>query len=123
MSAQNSVADIRSESFPEYRGNRLQDSYIDGYDPVSLAAPHSSLVRTSTWLGMGILMSTLAFVGILLWGIGTGIWGVGTADDYSQILMIIGVVGTIVGAVLGFGLIYRGRRYYRKYRKETGRVN
>ncbi|WP_018297886.1 hypothetical protein [Corynebacterium lubricantis] len=122
MSAHNSVADIKSESHPEYSG-KLQDTYIDGYDPVSLSAPHSSLVRSSTWIGMGLVMASLAFVGTLLWGIGTGIWGTGTATDHSSLLMIIGGVGAVVGFGLGFGLIFRGRRYYREYREETGRQN
>ena len=30
-----SVADIRSESFPDYQ-QRIEDAYIEGYDPVSL---------------------------------------------------------------------------------------
>ncbi|MHA2787939.1 hypothetical protein ACXZ66_02155 [Corynebacterium sp. S7] len=122
MSAQNSVADIKSESFPEYSG-KLQDSYIDGYDPVSLGAPHSSLIRSSTWIGMGLVMASLAFVGILLWGLGTAIWGTGTATDHTSVLITIGAVGTVLGFGIGFGLIYRGRRYYRQYRAETGRAN
>ncbi|AKK04643.1 hypothetical protein CMUST_01470 [Corynebacterium mustelae] len=35
-------------------------------------------------------------------------------------------IGIVLAAVLligGFGLIHYGRRYYRQYRAETGRVN
>lgn len=123
MSASNSVSDIKAESFPEYSGGKLQDTYIEGYDPVSLAAPHSSLVRTSTWLGMGMIMSGIAATGILIYGIATGIWGTGSSDDYSQPLMIIGAILTVVFYVVGFGAVRYGRRYYRQYRKETGRKN
>lgn len=122
MSAHNSVADIKSESFPEYSG-KLQDSYIDGYDPVSLGAPHSSLVRSSTWIGMGLTMASLLGIGILLWGIGTGIWGNGTAPDNSSLLITVGAIGGFGGLIVGFGLIWYGRRAYRQYRAETGRVN
>ena len=41
------VADHHSETYPEFSG-KIQDSYIEGYDPVSYSAPHSSLLRTST---------------------------------------------------------------------------
>ena len=44
------VADHHSETYPEFSG-KIQDSYIEGYDPVSYGAPHSSLLRTSTWVG------------------------------------------------------------------------
>lgn len=43
MASQHAVADIRSESFPEYEG-KIQDLYVEGYDPVSYSAPHSSLL-------------------------------------------------------------------------------
>ena len=49
MASQHAVADIRSESFPEYEG-KIQDLYVEGYDPVSYSAPHSSLLRYSTWV-------------------------------------------------------------------------
>ena len=52
MASQHAVADIRSESFPEYEG-KIQDLYVEGYDPVSYSAPHSSLLRYSTWVAMG----------------------------------------------------------------------
>ncbi|WP_257162053.1 hypothetical protein [Corynebacterium cystitidis] len=123
MSAQNSVSDIKAESFPEYSGGRLHDSYIDGYDPVSLVAPHSSLIRTSTWLGAGLVMAGIAATGILIYGVATSIWGVGSADDYSQPLIIIGAIVAAVFYIAGFGLIWYGRRYYRQYREETGRKN
>lgn len=46
-----------AEGYPVF--TNLTDGYIDGYDPVSLYAPHSSLQRTSTWIGMGLILSPL----------------------------------------------------------------
>src|SRR5690625_7965153 len=70
MSAHNpAVADFRSETYPKFSG-KIQDTYIEGYVPSSLSAPHSSLQRTSTWLGMGLLMGTVPPAGILIWALG-----------------------------------------------------
>ncbi len=85
--------------------------------------PHSSLIRTSTWLGAGLVMAGIAATGILIYGVATSIWGVGSADDYSQPLIIIGAIVAAVFYIAGFGLIWYGRRYYRQYREETGRKN
>ncbi|WIM67985.1 hypothetical protein QP027_00870 [Corynebacterium breve] len=123
MSAENSVADIKTESHPEYSGGQLQDTYIDGYEPNSLTAPHSSLQRTSTWVAMGMIMAGIATCGILIYGIGTGLWGNGTSPDLSKNLTIIGAILTVVFFVGGAGLLHYGRRYYRQYRAETGRKN
>ncbi len=118
------VADQASESFPDY-APKLHDSYIDGYEPNSLSAPHSSLERSSTWIGMGLLLTSLAGFGIMIWMAATLIWGQGvTVAEYDTTLyMIIGAVTAVVLLVAGFGLIHRGRRYYREYRDTTGRIN
>lgn len=118
------VADQASESFPDY-APKLHDSYIDGYEPNSLGAPHSSLERSSTWIGMGLLLTSLAGFGIMIWMAATLIWGQGvTVAEYDTTLyMIIGAVTAVVLLVAGFGLIHRGRRYYREYRDTTGRIN
>ena len=118
------VADQASESFPDYAPN-LHDSYIDGYEPNSLGAPHSSLERASTWIGMGLVLTSLAGFGIMIWMAATLIWGQGvTVAEYDTTLyMIIGAVIAVVLLVAGFGLIHRGRRYYREYRDTTGRIN
>lgn len=118
------VADQASESFPDY-APKLHDSYIDGYEPNSLGAPHSSLERSSTWIGMGLLLTSLAGFGIMIWMAATLIWGQGvTVAEYDTTLyMIIGAVIAVVLLVAGFGLIHRGRRYYREYRDTTGRIN
>ncbi|MDO5513058.1 hypothetical protein [Corynebacterium sp.] len=118
------VADQASESFPDY-APKLHDSYIDGYDPVSLGAPHSSLERSSTWIGMGLLLTSLAGFGILIWMAATLLWGQGvTVAEYDTTLyLIIGAVIAAVCIIAGFALIHRGRRYYREYRDTTGRRN
>lgn len=56
MSTNEQVADFAAETYPSY-SQELHHSYIEGYNPVSLAAPHSSLLRNSTWIGMGLLLS------------------------------------------------------------------
>lgn len=122
MSTNEQVADFAAETYPSY-SQELHDSYIEGYNPVSLAAPHSSLLRTSTWAGMGLLLCFFPFAGTLIWGIGTGIWGTGTATNYSTLLTIIGSIGVVVTLVGAFGSIHYGRRHYRNYVKETGRTS
>lgn len=107
-----------TEGYPVF--TNLTDSYIDGYDPVSLYAPHSSLQRTSTWIGMGLILFALAGLGTLTFAFAANT--VGTQEDW-QLYAIIGAVLTVVALIGGFGLIHRGRRHYRKYRSETGRIN
>lgn len=119
------VADQASESFPDY-APKLHDSYIDGYEPNSLSAPHSSLERASTWIGMGLLLGpALAGVGIMIWIAATWVWGPGVSPaGYNlPVLFGIGVAAAVGFAVAGFGLIHRGRRYYREYVATTGRKN
>ena len=116
------VADYASETYPEFSG-KIQDSYIEGYDPVSYGAPHSSLLRTSTWIGMGLVLSLLPAAGILIWGLGTWQFPQGVAGADYQPNIIVGAISLVVIAVLAIGTIHFGRRYYRQYRKETGRIN
>ncbi|AQQ14212.1 hypothetical protein CGLAU_01095 [Corynebacterium glaucum] len=123
MASQNAVADIQSESFPGYQ-TQLHDSYIEGYDPVSLGAPHSSLSRKTTWVSMGLILASLFGLGILVWGAGAHIvgWGAQT-EDASRILMILGGAEMVITLVLAFILLSIGRKDYKNYRKQTGRVN
>ena len=87
------VADISTESFPEY-GTSIQDGYVDGYDPVSLGAPHSSLVKHITWVGMALILASLAGFGTLIYGAATTIWGHGASEDISEMLLIVGPSGS-----------------------------
>lgn len=125
MSSNNfAVADQSSESFPNY-APKIHESYIDGYDPVSLGAHHSSLERSSTWIGMGLTLTSLAGFGILIWVAATSLWGQGVAPSEYNLTMFFWI-GLAIAAVLlvgGFGLIWHGRRFYREYRDSTGRRN
>lgn len=124
MSANNhlAVSDFASETYPNYE-SRLEDAYIDGYDPVSLGAPHSSLNRTSTWVGMGAMIAVLAGFGLAIFGAAQQVWGAGSVDRDPMVLIIIGLVVGIGGVAIAAGLIRYGRRYYREYKERTGRVN
>ncbi|MDO5454766.1 MAG: hypothetical protein Q4F37_07220 [Corynebacterium sp.] len=124
MSANNhlAVSDFASETYPNYE-SRLEDAYIDGYDPVSLGAPHSSLNRTSTWVGMGAMIAALAGFGLAIFGAAQQVWGSGSVDHDPMVLIIIGLVVGIGGVAIAAGLIRYGRRYYREYKERTGRVN
>lgn len=123
MSNQNEVvADHLSETYPQY-GAKIQDTYLDGYDPVSYAAPHSSLLRSSTWIGMGALMGTLPPIGILIWGLGTYFFPEGSAGAQSGLMTTVGIASTLFVGIASILMIVYGRRFYRNYRAETGRVN
>ena len=116
------VADISVVSFPEY-GTAIHDGYIDGYDPVSLGAPQSSLIKHITWVGMALLLASLAGFGTLIYGAATTIWGHGASSDISETVLIAGGIITAVTLIGGFVAIRAGRSGYRKYRKDTGRIN
>ncbi|WP_448855832.1 hypothetical protein [Corynebacterium camporealensis] len=124
MSATNhAVADHSAETYPEFSG-KIQDTYIEGYDPVSYTAPHSSLLRTSTWVGMGLILSVLPALGILIWGLGIEIYPFGTSGTHNAMTYIlIGAIATVVIGIASIVMVKFGRRYYRQYRKETGRIN
>ena len=117
------VADYASETYPEFSG-KIQDTYIEGYDPVSLGAPHSSLAHTQTWIAMGLILSTLFGIGLAVWGAGAMVYGFGSqTHDLAQRLLILGIVEAVVTAILGAILIVVGRKDYKAYRKRTGRRN
>lgn len=117
MSAHSPANIQEPQDFPAYDG-RL--NYIDGYTPVSLGAPHSSLERSATWIGMGLVLVSLAGFGALIYGAATQIWG---GDDHSQNFMIYGAILGVIGVAIGFVLVNIGRRGYKKYVKETGRLH
>lgn len=104
-------------SFPAFEG---EPHYVEGYVPCSYDSPHSSLHRTSTWLGMGLILSSVV-------GIGMWVFGLGSHFAQSQALwkeyIIIGVICMLTCWILGAYLIHRGRRFYRAYRSRTGRIH
>ncbi|TVS29429.1 hypothetical protein [Corynebacterium sanguinis] len=117
-----SVADIRSESFPDYQ-QRIEDAYIEGYDPVSLGAPHSSLNTHSLWIAMGLILASLFGVGLAVWGGAAMVWGMGSESNIGSRLLIIGVIEFAVTMIAAIVLMSMGRRGYKEYRTRTGRVN
>lgn len=122
-SHQHTVADIRSESFPEYEG-RIEDAYIEGYEPNSLGAPHSSLSRNVTWVAMGLILASLFGFGIAVWGAGAMAFGFGSqTHDLAQRLLILGVAEMAITLIAAFVLISIGRKDYKAYLKRTGRKN
>lgn len=113
----NTVAPSQTEGYPVFGGEM---HYINGYDPVSLYAPHSSLQQTSTWIGMGLILTALAGLGTLVFGLGAATVG---SQEHWAVYAGIGAALTLFCLVGGFGLIHYGRRNYRHYRATTGRVN
>ena len=107
MSETIEVQQYREEAFRVFEG---EPTYVDGYLPSSFDSQHSSLQRSSTWCGMGLVLTALA-------GLGTLIFGFATLDSGTQEHAIL----TLVCVVGGFGLIHYGRRYYRAYVAATGR--
>ncbi|MCX7445310.1 hypothetical protein OS125_08665 [Corynebacterium sp. P7003] len=116
MSASHSSAPANTEqSFPLFEG---EPHYVEGYHPSSLDAQHSSLLRSSTWIGMGFILSSLAGFGALLYGLGS--WTVASQPHWAE-MTIIGAVLAVGFLVGGFWMVHHGRRYYREYAARTGR--
>jgi len=90
------------------------DRYVDGYQPVSFVAPHSSLLKTSTWIGMGLILATLADIGTLVFA------AAGGAPTMNSTIFTAGIIITVVLLVSGFGLVFYGRRDWKKFSKATG---
>ncbi|MCF4005795.1 hypothetical protein L1O03_01200 [Corynebacterium uropygiale] len=109
-----SQATAPKESFPAYEGRM---HYVEGYHPSSLSAPHSSLQRSSTWIGMGFVLASLAGFGILVFGVASVLWN---PNQAGMFFLVLGAILAVAFLVIGFGLIHYGRRYYRSYVKETG---
>lgn len=115
MSDAHALPAREDQTFRVFEG---EPHYIDGYVPSSLDSQHSSLLRSSTWIGMGIVLAAVAGIGTLIFGLATQ--SVGTQENAS-FFTILGTVMTIAFLVIGFGLIHYGRRHYRAYVAATGR--
>ncbi|RAV32951.1 hypothetical protein [Corynebacterium heidelbergense] len=102
-----------------------EDLYVDklygeGYVPSSFDSPHSSLHSSITWIGMGLVLSSLAGFGTMIFGLS------GMVSDLHPWATNL----AIGGAILGFGLLFSGflavhigRKNYREYKKRTGRIH
>ena len=115
MSDAHAATQREEQTFRVFEG---EPHYIDGYTPSSLDSQHSSLQRSSTWLGMGFILTSLAGLGAFVFGLSSSIAG---TQENGSTYAIIGAVLAISCLVLGFGLIYYGRRLYRAYVAATGR--
>lgn len=115
MSETIEVQQYREEAFRVFEG---EPTYVDGYLPSSFDSQHSSLQRSSTWCGMGLVLTALAGLGTLIFGFATLDSG---TQEHATTFIWIGAVLTLVCVVGGFGLIHYGRRYYRAYVAATGR--
>lgn len=119
-----SEIDQSIDGYPTYHSGYAESLYIEGYDPSSLTAQHSSLLKTSTWVGMGLLMASLAFIGTAIFGAGQLLWGTGTADHEPSVFVWIGLVGGVIMMAISFLLIFAvGRKDYKEYIKRSGRMN
>ncbi|AZA14519.1 hypothetical protein ACFPVT_04775 [Corynebacterium choanae] len=93
--------------------------YVEGYVPSSYDAPHSALLRSSTWIGMGMILSSV--IGIGTWVFGLGVQRDGIMADNGMTFVIIGVVLMLALWIGGAALIYSGRKGDREYKARTGR--
>lgn len=101
-----------------YRVFEGEPHYIEGYVPSSFDSQHSSLLRSSTWLGMGLVLSSLSGLGMFVFGLGSAMRH---SQDQAGLFMVIGVIVALICVIGGFGLIHYGRRHYRAYVAATGR--
>lgn len=93
--------------------------YKEGYVPSSLDAPHSSLQRSLTWLGMGLILASMAGLGTMMWGLSS------MFNDYRTDGQVFAIAGAVMGfglLFLGFILVHVGRKNYREYKERTGRI-
>lgn len=111
------AAETREATYPAFQG---EPHYLEGYRPVSYDSPHSSLHLAETWLGMGLILSSV--IGIGTWVFGLGAKSVGSQDGWMM-LIVIGVVYMLASWIIGGALIHHGRRHFRAYKARTGRTS
>ena len=97
----------------------MEKHYVDGYVPASFDAPHSSLHRSITWIGMGCILSSLAGFGFMAYAFGEML---NERHDSPVTLLIIGAVFGFGMLFTGFGCIHAGRKNYREYKERSGRI-
>ncbi|MDY6049379.1 MAG: hypothetical protein SPI77_02245 [Corynebacterium sp.] len=91
-----------------------QGTYVSGYKPTSFVAPHSSLNKLVTWIGMAFLLAATGGLGMFVYALAGG-----APNQNSQVLVGFAVV-TVVFVVLGALCIAVGRKDWKKYSKATG---
>lgn len=114
-----------------------EEHFVEGYVPQSLNAEYSSLHRTSTWVGMGMILASLAGWGIFIFGLSVTIFDthsshttgyidtsgqiVGAGGDFnSQAFLWGGLIMALVLDIGGWLMIHLGRKEYRKYVRTYG---
>lgn len=97
-----------------------EPTYLNGYVPSSLDSQHSSLMRTATWVGMGLILASLAGFGTFVFGLATMISG---TQELGREYMIGGIIAALVALFGGFFAVHLGRSNYRAYVKRTGRIH
>lgn len=119
-----------------YRG---EEHFIDGYVPQSMNAEYSSLHRSATWIGMGMVLASLAMWGTFIFGLATTVYNdqaqsahtrgffefgtnnlVAGGEFNSQLFLWGGLIGGLILLVGGFVMVGIGRRQYKAYKKEFG---
>lgn len=98
----------------------MEKLYVDGYIPSSFDAPHSSLHRTLTWVGMGFWLLLMPALGTVVFAGATLQSG---TQDNAMLYLIIGVVASVVCVVLGASFVHAGRKNYRDYKARSGRIH
>ena len=93
-----------------------QGTYVQGYKPTSFTAPHSSLNKLITWVGMACLLAATTGLGFTVYGLATQ---EGAPQDAPTIIVAFGIL-TVVLVVLGALFISIGRKDWKKYSKATG---
>lgn len=126
-----SLATTESPSFPVYNFDRAEDGYIEGYKPASLLAPHSSLLKNSTWIGFGLILSSMPGFYLFITGLAGLLLlpdnkGADVTRDITlwdpMLLTIGGGITAVFCLIVGSVFIRTGRRDFRAYRKRTGRT-
>lgn len=96
--------------------------YLPGFVPSSWDAPYSSMLRSATWIGMGLLLSSVAGFGAFVYGFAAGSDTTSPMADDGNLIGTIGLIAGIVVFALGAYLIHVGRTPYHRYQKATGRM-
>ena len=88
--------------------------------PRELRSPSLLLHRTATWVGMGFILASLAFLGALMFGLANMVNGV---QENASTLTIGAAILAAFFMFGGFFLVHLGRKNYREYVKRTGRIH
>lgn len=119
-----------------------EEHFVDGYVPQSMNAEYSSLHKSITWIGMGLMLASLAAWGTFIFGLATTVFADETKASHSHgylakdavnytdytggmnfdgsILLWGGLIVALVLVIAGVTCIRVGRRDYKAYKKEFG---